>query len=36
MLHISLSLPREAHVIVTFGKYKLPQPILLSKPLDKA
>ena len=36
MLHISLPLPCGTHVIVMFGEYESPQPVLLGKPLDKA
>jgi hypothetical protein len=36
MLHISLALPRRAHIVVTLGKYEPPQPVLLGEALDHA
>src|SRR5215471_5436247 len=36
MLHISLSLPCRAHVIVVFSKYQPPQAVFLREALDQA
>ena len=36
VLHISLALPRRAHIVVTLGKYEPPQPVLLGEVLDHA
>jgi hypothetical protein len=36
VFHISLALPRRAHIVVTLGKYEPPQPVLLGEALDHA